>query len=131
MAFLDGRGQHPGVTLPALAYQPPAMKCAQPAGTAAASTIDGGGRRVVEVIPCGAHSLHLSFTPTVDEPVYFAVSAVAADDKQDVAGDGVFEARRTLGGASGGCDAGGRTPGALVALAALGLWCRPRRVARR
>ncbi len=127
LELIDGQGQHPGVAVPALADQLPAMKCAEPAGAAAVTTVDGGGRRVVTLAPCGAHALHLSFTPTADAPLYFAVSVVASDHHEDVRGDGVLEVRRTLNASSGGCSAGGPAPGALVALAALGLWWRPRR----
>lgn len=127
LELVDADGKHPAVTLPAAADQPAAMKCTTPAGGVAASTVDIGARRVVAVAPCGARALNLSFTPASDRTVYLGVGVVAADDKNDVAGDGVLELRRDLGAGSGGCNAGGASPGLLVALVALGVVGRPRR----
>lgn len=127
LELVDAAGRHPGVTLPAAADQPADMRCTEPAGGVAATTVDVGTRRVIAVAPCGARSVRFSFTPASDEPLYLGAGIVASDGSETADGDGVREVRRTLAAAEAGCSAGG-TPALPVALALLGVaWPRRRR----
>ncbi|MEZ4404005.1 MAG: MYXO-CTERM sorting domain-containing protein [Kofleriaceae bacterium] len=126
----DAAGAQPGVTLPALADQPAAMRCAAPAsGTSAAWTADVGPRRVVGVTNCGAHQLTFAFTAPASDKLFFGLGLVATDGSETAEGDGVVEVRQRLaqdgpvgaGGCAigGGGDGAGAATGLLVGLGAL------------
>lgn len=131
LEFVDGDGVAPATTLPALADQPPEMRCAgDRTGASAAQIVSVGARRIVYVEPCGAHQLTVSFTPPSDDDLYLGAGVVAADGFETSDGDGTFELRRTLTASvtsTTGCATSGQGgPGLAVVIAALALFRRRR-----
>lgn len=97
LELVDADGNPPAIALPALADQPPEMRCAgDRTGASAAQLVSVGARRIVYVEPCGAHQLTVSFTPGSDDDLFLGAGVVAADGFETSDGDGTFELRRTL-----------------------------------
>ena len=63
-------------------------------GKQASYLVQRGTRTIVGVRPCGARSLHFSFTAPDAAKVALTASVVRSDDSKDVQGDGVVELRQ-------------------------------------
>ncbi len=97
LELIDADGAPPATALPALADQPPEMRCAADrTGASAAQLVSVGARRIVYVEPCGASEVTVRFTPASDEDLFLGAGVVAADGFETADGDGTFELRRTL-----------------------------------
>lgn len=123
LELVDADGNPPATALPALADQPPEMKCAgDRTGASAAQVVSVGARRIVYVEPCGAHQLTVSFTPPSDEDLFIGAGVVAADGFETSDGDGTFELRRKLTSTvtnPTGCAINGQSGSGMVAVAGL------------
>ncbi|MBL8622983.1 MAG: hypothetical protein JNK64_16825 [Myxococcales bacterium] len=97
LELVDADGTPPATALPALADQPPEMRCAgNRTGASAAQLVTVGARRIVYVEPCGAFQVTVSFTPPSDEDLFIGAGVVAADGFETSDGDGSYELRRKL-----------------------------------
>ena len=126
LELVDADGNPPATALPALADQPPEMRCAgDRTGASAAQIVSVVARRIVYVEPCGAHQVTVRFTPPSDEDLFIGAGVVAADGFETSDGDGTFELRRKLTSSvtsTTGCAINGQpSSGLALALAVLGL----------
>jgi uncharacterized protein (TIGR03382 family) len=131
LELVDADGNPPATALPAVAEQPPEMRCAgDRTGASAAQLVTVDARRIVYVEPCGAHHLTVRFTPPSDEDLFLGVGVVAADGFETSDGDGTFELRRKLSSSvtdTTGCATSGHGgAGLAAAIAALALFRRRR-----